>query len=286
MKSIGCGIDRLLVIIVLAVAACVVGATIDWSLRSECRYGVGQCADSVSAPFRSHSEFGKHCCRCREFREIHFDGGNQRARECWQRENRSNQGADRSRPRWQQFQAAQGQLGGALSRLLVVAENYPQLRANQNFQSLQAQMEGTENRISVARGNFNEACKRYNTTVRGSRQSLCRYNGISTSPLLQSQPGAEKAPTVNFNFGNTPSPAPAATPYRRSGTPLQRGPRSNLRATSAQMSDLHSERVLATGYDLSAGDFLERHVCLQSVCLYPMTFAAEIIPPKPDRLFQ
>src|SRR6187399_2152464 len=66
----------------------------------------------------------------------------------------------------EQFQAAQGELGNALSRLLVVAERYPELKANQNFQALQAQLEGTENRISVERGNFNQAVRDYNTAVR------------------------------------------------------------------------------------------------------------------------
>src|SRR5437879_12032246 len=66
----------------------------------------------------------------------------------------------------QEFQAAQGQLSNALSRLLVVSERYPELRATQNFQSLQAQLEGTENRISVERGNFNTAVQDYNVAVR------------------------------------------------------------------------------------------------------------------------
>src|SRR5256712_8776001 len=66
----------------------------------------------------------------------------------------------------QEFQAAQGQLSNALSRLLVVSERYPELRATQNFQNLQAQLEGTENRISVERGNFNSAVQEYNTAVR------------------------------------------------------------------------------------------------------------------------
>src|SRR6266850_5927742 len=66
----------------------------------------------------------------------------------------------------QQFQAAQGELSNALSRLLVVAERYPELRANQNFLTLQAQLEGTENRISVERNKFNEVVQSYNTQVR------------------------------------------------------------------------------------------------------------------------
>ncbi len=113
----------------------------------------------------------------------------------------------------EQFQAAQGQLGNALSRLLVVVERYPELKANQNFQQLQAQLEGTENRISVERGNFNEAVQTYNTTVRRFPTNLfAGMLGFPPRPFFSAQPGAEKAPTVNFNFGNTPSPAPATTP--------------------------------------------------------------------------
>jgi LemA protein len=114
----------------------------------------------------------------------------------------------------EQFQAAQGQLSNALSRLLVVSERYPELKANQNFQQLQAQLEGTENRISVERGNFNEAVQTYNTTVRRFPTNLfAGMLGFQPRPFFNAQPGAEKAPTVNFNFGNaTPSPAPAATP--------------------------------------------------------------------------
>src|SRR6201982_1136807 len=66
----------------------------------------------------------------------------------------------------QEVQAAQGQLSNALSRLLVVSERYPELRATQNFQNLQAQLEGTENRISVERGSFNSSVQEYNTAVR------------------------------------------------------------------------------------------------------------------------
>src|SRR6266852_9835861 len=71
-----------------------------------------------------------------------------------------------------QFQAAQGQLSNALSRLLLVSERYPELKANQNFLSLQAQLEGTENRITVERGNFNEAVQSYNTAVRSFPTNL------------------------------------------------------------------------------------------------------------------
>ncbi len=110
----------------------------------------------------------------------------------------------------QQFQAAQGQLSSALSRLLVVAENYPQLTATRNFQELQAQLEGTENRISVERNTFNEAVQSYNTMVKIFPSSVvAHWRGFEERPYFQAQQGAEKAPTVNFNFG---SPAPAGSP--------------------------------------------------------------------------
>src|SRR2546426_2919212 len=103
----------------------------------------------------------------------------------------------------QQFQEAQGQLSNALSRLLVVSERYPELKANQNFQQLQAQLEGTENRISVERGNFNEAVQTYNTTVRRFPTNLfAGMLGFQPRPFFNAQPGAEKPPPVNFNFGN------------------------------------------------------------------------------------
>src|SRR4026208_1812934 len=109
----------------------------------------------------------------------------------------------------QEFQAAQGQLSNALSRLLVVSERYPELRATQNFQSLQAQLEGTENRISVERGNFNSAVQEYNTAVRTFPTNLfAGMLGFQPRPFFEAQAGAEKPPAVNFNFG---SPAPAAT---------------------------------------------------------------------------
>ena len=111
----------------------------------------------------------------------------------------------------QEFQAAQGQLSNALSRLLVVAENYPQLKANENFLTLQAQLEGTENRISVERNKFNESVQSYNTAVRSfPTNMIAGMFGFAPRPFFNAQPGAEKAPTVNFNFGS-PAPAPAAT---------------------------------------------------------------------------
>ena len=112
----------------------------------------------------------------------------------------------------QQFQAAQGELGNALSRLLVVVERYPELRANQNFLTLQAQLEGTENRISVERGNFNSSVQSYNVAVRTFPNNLVAgFFGFAQRPFFNAQPGAEKAPSVNFNFG-TPAPAATASP--------------------------------------------------------------------------
>src|SRR6266567_1708604 len=112
----------------------------------------------------------------------------------------------------QQFQAAQGQLSNALSRLLVVVERYPELKANQSFLSLQAQLEGTENRISVERGNFNKTVQDYNVAVRSFPTNFVAGPlGFSPKPFFTAQPGAEKPPPVQFNFG-TPAPAaPAAT---------------------------------------------------------------------------
>src|SRR5581483_3174944 len=119
----------------------------------------------------------------------------------------------------QQFQAAQGQLSNALSRLLVVVEQYPELKANQNFLSLQAQLEGTENRISVERNNFNSAVQEYNTALSTfPTNMLNKMFGFQPRPFFTAQPGAEKAPNVQFNFGQAPSPAanlnqgPAPTP--------------------------------------------------------------------------
>src|SRR5437762_547647 len=113
--------------------------------------------------------------------------------------------------RLEEFQAAQGQLSNALSRLLVVVERYPELKANQNFVGLQAQLEGTENRISVERGNFNTSVQNYNVAVRSFPTNLIAgMLGFPPRPFFTAQAGAERPPAVQFNFG-TPAPAPAAT---------------------------------------------------------------------------
>jgi len=100
-----------------------------------------------------------------------------------------------------QYQQAQGQLSSALSRLLVVSERYPELKANSNFRDLQAQLEGTENRIAVARKDFNDAVQAYNTTVRSFPTVLyAGAFGYAEKPYFQASAGAETPPKVNFNF--------------------------------------------------------------------------------------
>ncbi len=97
------------------------------------------------------------------------------------------------------FQQTQDSLGSALQRLLVVTENYPDLKANQNFLALQDQLEGTENRIAVERMRFNEAVRTYNTTIRRFPQSIiANMTGFDKKPYFESAAGAEVAPEVKF----------------------------------------------------------------------------------------
>lgn len=97
------------------------------------------------------------------------------------------------------YQKAQGEIGSALGRLLAITENYPELKANQNFLELQAQLEGTENRISVARKNFNDVAKEYNTTIRRFPKSIIAgLFGFEKRPYFEAQEGAEVAPKVEF----------------------------------------------------------------------------------------
>lgn len=101
--------------------------------------------------------------------------------------------------KFKQFQQAQTQLGSALSRLLAVAENYPQLKANENFLQLQSQLEGTENRIAVERRRFNEAAQSYNTLLRTFPNSIVAgFFGFSPRPYFEAQPEAQTAPRVKF----------------------------------------------------------------------------------------
>ncbi len=99
----------------------------------------------------------------------------------------------------QQFQQAQGQLSSSLSKLLVVVEKYPDLKANQNFLELQAQLEGTENRITVERGRFNEVTQEYNSTIRTFPNNITSgMFGFSKKGYFEAEKGAEKVPEVKF----------------------------------------------------------------------------------------
>jgi len=100
-----------------------------------------------------------------------------------------------------QFEKAQGQLGTALSRLLVVSERYPDLKASAAFRDLQAQLEGTENRISVERGNFNSAVQAYNTAIKSFPAVFyAGMFGFVEKPYFAATAGADKPPTVQFDF--------------------------------------------------------------------------------------
>jgi LemA protein len=110
-----------------------------------------------------------------------------------------------------QFEQAQGALSGALSRLLVVAENYPQLKSDQNFRDLQAQLEGTENRITVARNRFIQSVQDYNVTVRSFPANLTAMMfGYKVKPnfTVENEAQISKPPTVDFGAAPaTPPPA-------------------------------------------------------------------------------
>jgi len=105
-----------------------------------------------------------------------------------------------------EFDRAQGQLSSALSRLLVVVERYPDLKATTNFRDLQAQLEGTENRISVERRDFNEAVRAYNTAIKSFPAVFyAGMFGFREKPYFAATPGAETPPKVQFDFGNKPA---------------------------------------------------------------------------------
>jgi len=99
----------------------------------------------------------------------------------------------------QQFQQAQGGLSSALSRLMVVVERYPELKANQNFLELQAQLEGSENRIAVERNKFNETVQRYNAYIRSFPNNIvASIFNFEKKPYFEADKGAEKVPEVKF----------------------------------------------------------------------------------------
>ncbi|WAC49513.1 LemA family protein [Asticcacaulis sp. SL142] len=115
--------------------------------------------------------------------------------------------------KFQQFQQAQDGLSSALGRLMVVVERYPDLKSNQNFLALQSQLEGTENRINIARNDYNESARDFNTTLRTFPSIVWAktiYGGEKPFEYFQAAAGAQNAPSVNFDGLKPSDPAPAA----------------------------------------------------------------------------
>jgi len=109
------------------------------------------------------------------------------------------------------FEQAQAQMSSSLARLLVVSENYPQLKADQNFRDLQAQLEGTENRITVARNRYIQAVQAYNVTVRSFPSNItAHFSGAMTKPNFSVSNATQLATPPTVDFGSTPA-APAAS---------------------------------------------------------------------------
>jgi len=116
-------------------------------------------------------------------------------------------GAPTDPQKFAEFTKAQDQLGGALSRLLVVAERYPDLKATAGFRDLQAQLEGTENRIAVERGRFNDAVRAYNTAIKSFPAVMfAGMFGHTARPYFTATPGAEAPPKVEFDFQSKVTP--------------------------------------------------------------------------------
>jgi LemA protein len=116
---------------------------------------------------------------------------------------------------FQRFQQAQDQLSASLGRLLAVSENYPDLKSNQNFLALQSQLEGTENRIAIARRDYNDAVRDYNTTLRVLPTSIWAatfYRSAKPMQPFTAAEGAQTAPQVQFNLGPPAGTAPVAAP--------------------------------------------------------------------------
>ena len=98
-----------------------------------------------------------------------------------------------------EYQAAQGQLSQALGRLIAISENYPNLKANENFRDLQAQLEGTENRIAIARQQFNDDARAYNTDIRRfPKNIIANWFGFEKKPYFEADEGTKTAPKVEF----------------------------------------------------------------------------------------
>ncbi|MGN0908645.1 MAG: LemA family protein, partial [Succinivibrio sp.] len=112
---------------------------------------------------------------------------------------RPQQGAVPSAEDMKKFEESQGAIGAALGRLIAISENYPDLKANQNFLELQAQLEGTENRIAVARKDFNDSVNSFNQSVRRfPKNFLARMFGFETKAYLEAEDSAKQNPKVSF----------------------------------------------------------------------------------------
>ncbi|WP_298743472.1 LemA family protein [uncultured Brevundimonas sp.] len=123
---------------------------------------------------------------------------------------------------FQRYQAAQGELSQALSRLMLVVERYPEVRSNQNFIALQSQLEGTENRIAVARRDYNEAVRDYNTSLRTFPTVIWAktiHGGSEPMQLFTATEAAQTAPTVNFDALNPARPGGNAAPTAPGSAP-------------------------------------------------------------------
>jgi LemA protein len=117
-----------------------------------------------------------------------------------------------------QFAAAQQGLSGALSRLLVVVEKYPDLKSNQNFLELQSQLEGTENRIAVERQRYNDQARIYNTAIKRFPASFVAGSTFRPKAYFEGTAGNDQAPNVNFDFNNTNTAAAPAVPAPTTAT--------------------------------------------------------------------
>jgi LemA protein len=116
---------------------------------------------------------------------------------------------------FERFQAAQNNLGGVLGRLLVITENYPDLKSNQNFLALQSQLEGTENRIAISRRDYNEMVRQYNTSLRTFPTSLWAgtfYRNAKPAVPFSAAPSLAEAPTVSFERASPAQSPPPQTP--------------------------------------------------------------------------
>jgi LemA protein len=133
--------------------------------------------------------------------------------------------------KFQQFQQAQDNLSGVLGRLMLIQERYPDLKSNQNFLALQSQLEGTENRIAVARRDYNEAARSYNTEIRtfpGALWAGVVHRWAKPAQMFAATPAAQSAPTVTFERPTAPTvngaspgagPAPVPTPTTNTTVP-------------------------------------------------------------------